>query len=752
MKLNRENVPMINAKWESFSNISEMELFDDRLDITIKNCYEQVKLRLTFPTTGGVRLCTADKTGFFEPDGVLPIQCIRPHGRRMTFTAGKEKAEFNRFENEWHISILTADDKNLLELSSENLFLGYDDEQRKKAQIVLPLSDNEKLYGFGQRYHSFDAVGTDFCLWNIDCFSVFRRSYINIPFVHSSKGYSMFFNSTNCCEVDAGANDKTKCVMEFEGPKWDMFLYGGAPSENISNYLNLTGMPWIPPKWAFRYWAGGAFGVWQSKGMGNHKEVLRDCLEGYKKIGIDNVAALFGEKDPFEDKESYPLLAEYGTRMLGWNHPSLYIDDMKKLIGVTELEDVPYVKDSRHPEKQAERCCIDFTHPNAQAVIEAHFKDMWDWGLKGCMVDYGEINPIESVFYNGLEGDEMRNLFAYYYGKVYHDAWSKRWGDDYVLFERAGCAGSQHWVANFNGDQVSTFDGLRRALNGMLTLTSCGMPICGSDIGGFGGPPSPELYIRWLEFSTFSPLMRAHGCGRDRNPWTYGRNAIATFQRMYWLRESMLNMLYSSAVDAHKTGNIITKAMPIAYPGQNIYPENAAQFMFCDQLMICPVVEEGKWDKKVIFPEDIWYDFYTGAKCREEREQFVWAYLEDIPVYVKSDAIVPLTLSDTFTPCDTLAEGTLNETLLVTAGSKAELRHWISKEGYCDYTTVTDGNSLTLTAEGDNFITCILFYGKLSAAEADGKQIDVTAIDDNRCVVKLGDSDWKRVCLTLSEN
>lgn len=79
-------------------------------------------------------------------------------------------------------------------------------------------------------------------------------------------------------------------------------------------------------------------------------------------------------------------------------------------------------------------------------------------------------------------------------------------GDDCILFSRSGCAGCQKWVGNFGGDQVSSFEGLNQAINGMLNLTSCGFSVWGTDIGGYGGPPTPEVYIRWLQFGTFNRL------------------------------------------------------------------------------------------------------------------------------------------------------------------------------------------------------------------------------------------------------
>ena len=53
-----------------------------------------------------------------------------------------------------------------------------------------------------------------------------------------------------------------------------------------------------------------------------------------------------------------------------------------------------------------------------------------------------------------------------------------------------------------------------------------GMAYHNSDIGGFNGnkPTTPELYIRWLEFGAFCPVMRAHGYDAlgGTEPWAFG--------------------------------------------------------------------------------------------------------------------------------------------------------------------------------------------------------------------------------------
>ena len=65
---------------------------------------------------------------------------------------------------------------------------------------------------------------------------------------------------------------------------------------------------------------------------------------------------------------------------------------------------------------------------------------------------------------------------------------------------------------------------------GRLNFSLCGMPHWNHDIGGFfagqynqngdgSAPKNPlyqELYVRWLQFGAFTPMMRSHGTNTPR--------------------------------------------------------------------------------------------------------------------------------------------------------------------------------------------------------------------------------------------
>jgi alpha-D-xyloside xylohydrolase len=64
------------------------------------------------------------------------------------------------------------------------------------------------------------------------------------------------------------------------------------------------------------------------------------------------------------------------------------------------------------------------------------------------------------------------------------------------------------------------------------------------------------------------------------------------------------------------------------------------QYMMGDRMMVAPLFasESGR---KIVFPEGVWHDFWTGERIAGGTELSVAASQERIPVYVKSGSIVP---------------------------------------------------------------------------------------------------------------
>lgn len=131
------------------------------------------------------------------------------------------------------------------------------------------------------------------------------------------------------------------------------------------------------------------------------------------------------------------------------------------------------------------------------------------------------------------------------------------------LLTRSGHAGVQRYAWTWTGDVESTWEGLRTTLRALLGLSLSGVYFVGSDIGGFSGNPSPELYLRWFQMAALTPFFRLHAARwtKRREPWRFGEEVLEGVRRAMALRESLLPYLYTLAHRASREGKPLLRPL-----------------------------------------------------------------------------------------------------------------------------------------------------------------------------------------------
>ncbi len=765
-------MPEFDAQWYNSTTVTSIQKQEKTFTVRVKVGTKTRALAVTFPKVGGVRFTETE--GFFKYDDTLPITYSGKKNLRVT--AGENAVVYRKDEEKGFLLDVQKNGKTVLSLDGESFafgFIGNKIKKQKKIKFTAPFADGEMLYGLGERYNKFNQVGCRAYLWNLD--TAFGKdateSYQNIPLLHSTAGYTLFFNNTYGGRADFGVEKANVYTFDYLGTAFDLFVFTGTPLENLDCYTTITGRPILPPKWAYQYWMGGGLGAWQYEGK-SFQQNLREYLDGYAEMGIKHVAACYGESGPCKTPECYEMLKESGCRMHFWNWPGLsrdhgmYIegDDFdttgmtkqervcrvgKAVYGSDAVEDQPYpLVKNKKGEWEIADYWFDFTHPNIGKLLEKRFEHFFKLGLKGSMVDFGEFIRPEWKLHSGEYGETAHNQHAYWYGKAMFETFHKYCGDDHVLYQRAGCAGSQHWTVNFGGDQSGNPKGLNQALTGLVTSAASGMPTWGSDIAGLGGAPTNETYVRWLQHGAFSPIMRAHaGGGRPgSNPWNYGDTAKSEFHKLYWWRENMLPYIYSHAVNAHKTGS------PIAYPLVMLFPNDKAavaedQYMFGTELLVAPVtIDHLNW-RMVKFPKGKWFNLWTGETTDGGRELYVSAPIDTIPVYLREGAVMALELpAETLRPCENMDEvPRVNALLVAPTTVKRELVHNVDKD--TAYTFVTEkvaDEAVTVTNKDGFDAKAVLVCGvEATKVLVDGKEVAFTA-EDNKTTIRV-DGGFKTV-------
>ncbi len=202
------------------------------------------------------------------------------------------------------------------------------------------------------------------------------------------------------------------------------------------------------------------------------------------------------------------------------------------------------------------------------------------------------------------------------------------------ILSRAGWAGMQRYAWNWTGDVGGSWDTLRQTLITMLNIGLSGIPYTGSDIGGFGGHPSAELFTRWFQMAAFTPFFRGHSATGTprREPWVYGEPYTSIIRDFLNLRRRLMPYLYTLAEEAAQTG------APLMRPLFWHYPEMADvddQFMLGDSLLVAPVLSEGAKCRRVTLPPGVWHDWWDESIYEGESVVEVAVGLERIPVFVR---------------------------------------------------------------------------------------------------------------------
>lgn len=290
------------------------------------------------------------------------------------------------------------------------------------------------------------------------------------------------------------------------------------------------------------------------------------------------------------------------------------------------------------------------------------------------MIDFGDHVPEDSLAFDGTRGDWLHNAYALDYHRAAHEVFKEKRGKDFILFARQAAPGSQKYVAAFAGDYLTNFKGMRAALRGGLHFTSSGFSTWSVELGGYsGGRPDRETYIRWVQWSAFSPLMRSHG-QTPREPWEYGPDATPIYKRMAWTRENLLPAIYSYALEANRTGVPMMRALPLVYADQSSLQKVDDEYLFGPDLLVAPMLEPGT-KRRVILPSGRWVHLWSGKTHQGGQTQQITAPLEEIPVFLREGTLMPVQLAPSLKWGDSMTRGRV-EALVVTPPRGKERRQW----------------------------------------------------------------------------
>ena len=259
---------------------------------------------------------------------------------------------------------------------------------------------------------------------------------------------------------------------------------------------------------------------------------------------------------------------------------------------------------------------------------------------------------------------EVSSLYPFYYAKTFYDGQKEAGQDEILNLIRCAFLGSQRFgVVLWSGDICSDFDSLRRQIKTGLHVAVSGIPWWTTDIGGFhGGDPDSEEYrecmIRWFQFGAFCPVFRMHGFrdkkDRPKSPpvtmdgfcysggpneiWSYGKEAYGIMKHYVQIRERLRPYICRQFHLASQEGMPVMRPLFFDFPEEICY-EIFDQYLFGPDIMVCPIYEKGRRERRVYLPmNEIWVD----AATEKEYAGGCWittaAPLERIPLFLRKGA------------------------------------------------------------------------------------------------------------------
>ena len=333
--------------------------------------------------------------------------------------------------------------------------------------------------------------------------------------------------------------------------------------------------------------------------------------------------------------------------------------------------------------------CYDVYSPEARDIYWKYLSHLHGMGIDAWWMD--STDP-DHHSYKDADLDELtamgsyrsvRNIYPLMgVGGVYDNQRAADSTKRVFILTRSYFAGQQRYGANtWSGDIGSSWENFRKQVPICLNYTLTANPNVNTDIGGFfagsystkghnsatRNPQYQELYVRWMQFGAFSPMMRSHGADVYREIYHYGKPGDPVYEALVdaiRLRYRLMPYTYSLSWQVSHHDDSFMRALFMDFRDDKRTWNNKTEFMYGRNLLVCPVLDPlytaEKIDRsrgreyptvdwtaekhyKVYLPQGAqWYDYRTNQCYDGGQEITTLAPLAYAPLFVKAGSIIPL--------------------------------------------------------------------------------------------------------------
>lgn len=538
------------------------------------------------------------------------------------------------------------------------------------------------------------------------------------PFFQSTKGYGVFWDNYSGTTYTDNEQETSFCSEVGDCIDY-YFMYGGSADGVIAEVRALTGDVPMMPLWSY--------GFMQSKERYKSQEETVGVVKKYRELGIplDCIIqdwqywghnylwnAMDFQNPAFSrPKDMIDEVHALNARMMIsiWSSfgpatkPYRALDKEGLLF---DIETWPQSGVDGWPpnlEYPSGVRVYDAYSPKARDIYWEHLnKGIFQLGMDGWWMDSTEpdhFNHKESDFdrQTGLGSyRSVRNAYPLVsVGGVSDHQRALTQDKRVIILTRSGFLGQQRYGSNvWSGDVQSSWDMFRKQITAGLNFSLTGMPHWNSDLGGFfagsyntswgdnsatRNPMYQELYVRWLQFGVFCPMMRSHGADVPREFYWYGKKGEPIYDALVdavKLRYTLLPYIYSTSWDVTHNRSTFMRALFMDFVNDKQTWNVNDEYMFGKAFLVAPVLhaqytpevqqktleENEGWNRdskksaktpiltdfthsknmEVYLPAGTrWYNFWTNEAIEGGQKLVISTTLNRIPLFVRAGSIVP---------------------------------------------------------------------------------------------------------------
>lgn len=558
----------------------------------------------------------------------------------------------------WNVEFL-AGDTVIMHQRAGSIAIVDGPDNRRYLNIQTSLGVGENVYGLGERFTAFVKNGQSIDIFNEDGGTSSEQAYKNIPWFMTNGGYGIFVNHAGrvSMEVASESVERVQFTVEAESVEY-LVIYGPTPKHILDRYTALTGRPAMPPKWSFGLWLSTSFVTDYDEATVQRVVDEMDAREiPLSVIHFDCFWMREFRWCDFEwDSRVFPdpagmllRLKDQGLRISLWINP--YIAQASPLFA--EAQQLGFLLKRVDGSVwqwdlwQAGNAVVDFTNPGARTWFQSKLRPLLDMGVDCFKTDFGERIPVDVVYHDGSDPEQMHNMYSRLYNETVWELLSEYSPGEAVVFARSATVGSQKMPVHWGGDNTSSFESMAESLRGGLSLGLCGFGFWSHDIGGFEGTPDPAVFKRWVAFGLLSSHSRLHGNDSVRVPWAFDEEAVEVTKKFTRLKASLMPYLYDAAQQAVGTGVPMMRAMWLEFPNDRTCLFLDQQYMLGDSLLVAPVFN-AQGDVDVYFPDGRWTslltnEVVTGPGWVRQHHGF-----DSLPLYAREGSSIAFGRDDTF--------------------------------------------------------------------------------------------------------